>query len=191
MSLVSAHDDKSHAPSKDKMKMMAKISYHNYVDQQGNMKMPMDYQQNWHHLGSSALLNSEKVDKNKTVASIHSIYAQPRAVEHYQATGEFADGTILIKEIRLTNHDSMTTGRVAHSTDIDIWFMMIKDTKGRFKGNKHWGNGWGWALFNAAEPEKNVSEGMEKGCIGCHTPVKNNDWIYTDIYPALRLMKSK
>jgi hypothetical protein len=65
------------------------------------------------------------------------------------------------------------------------WFVMIKDAKGRFKDNPHWDAGWGWGLYYVADPKKNVSEGFNRSCKGCHIPAKLDDWVYVDGYLAL------
>ena len=41
---------------------------------------------------------------------------------------------------------------------------MIKDAKGRFPGNDLWGDGWGWALFEAKDPKKNVATDYTTDC---------------------------
>ncbi len=62
---------------------------------------------------------------------------------------------------------------------------MIKDTEGRFMGNKLWGRVWGWSLFKAKDPTKAVTEDFKTECIPCHVPAKKDDWIYVRGYPAL------
>ena len=38
-----------------------------------------------------------------------------------------------------------------------MWFVMIKDEKGRYPGNPLWGDGWGWALFKTDAPDKQIA----------------------------------
>ena len=71
-------------------------------------------------------------------------------------------------------------------TDIKIWFVMIKDSKGRFPGNDLWGDGWGWALFEAKEPARNVATDYKTDCKLCHVPAKKDDWVYIRGYPVLK-----
>ncbi|MGR9045740.1 MAG: cytochrome P460 family protein, partial [Gammaproteobacteria bacterium] len=78
-----------------------------------------------------------------------------------------------------------TTGRAQWATGIASWFVMIKDTEGRFKASPHWGDGWGWALFQAENPAVNDSKGYAESCQGCHIPAKHNDWVYLEGYPTL------
>ncbi len=39
---------------------------------------------------------------------------------------------------------------------------MVKDSTGRFEGkNLRWAEGWGWAMFKADNPQKQVAEFFE------------------------------
>ena len=62
----------------------------------------------------------------------------------------------LVKEALKVKSATMTTGAAQWAGDINIWFVMVKDTQGRFKGNPHWAQGWGWALYEAKNPALNV-----------------------------------
>ena len=57
---------------------------------------------------------------------------------------------------------------------------------GQVKDSPNWGDGWGWALFLVDDKSKNVATDYKKGCIGCHIPVKDTDWIHLHGYPVLR-----
>ena len=93
---------------------------------------------------------------------------------------------MLVKEVHESKSDRLTTGHASWSTDTKIWFVMIKDQKERFKNSDHWGDGWGWALFEAADPSKNVSAGYDTSCLACHVPAEDSDWVYTYGYPDLK-----
>ena len=158
------------------------VKFSPYGDAKGNITRPKNFATKWAHLGSVAATNK----KGEDVASVHSTYTQPESLRVYQKTGKFPGGATIIKEVRNAAVSELTTGRVARQEEVDVWFVMIKDTKRRFKTNAHWGNGWGWALYEAKAPEKNVSKGYEKSCIGCHTPVEETDWLHVETYPRLR-----
>ena len=113
------------------------------------------------------------------------MYTQPKAIAAYRKTGKFPDGAVLVKELLNAKTGPMTTGTISWGHEIEGWFVMIKDTKGRFEGNKLWGDGWGWALFEAKDPTKNVSTGYDASCIDCHSPVEDSDWVYVYGYPEL------
>jgi len=117
---------------------------------------------------------------------MHNVYTQPETITAFNKTGEFPDGAVLVKEVRETKVDGLTTGHTAWSTNMKLWFVMIKDRKERFEDSDHWGDGWGWALFEARDPSKNVSAGYDTSCLGCHVPAEDSDWVYTYGYPSLK-----
>lgn len=71
------------------------------------------------------------------------------------------------------------------TSDLKQWFVMVKDTEGRFENNPIWGDGWGWALYKPDAKTVNVAKDYKKDCLGCHISAKGKDWIYTEAYPTL------
>lgn len=159
--------------------------YDTIVDANGAIAFPADYK-SWSYLGSWAVVN-EGGEGN----GIHNVFTTQDAIDAYNATGEFPDGAVLVKEVFASQGAQLTTGAANWATDAQVWFVMVKDTKGRFSGNPLWGNGWGWALFNASDPTKQVATDFEADCLGCHVPAQDTDWIYTYAYPDLTQKKSQ
>jgi hypothetical protein len=149
------------------------------VDKTGNIRKPADYRDLYQALGTFAVtgLNGD--------TEMHYTYASPGTAEYYRKNGKFADGTVLVKEVFATDHAQLTTGDAHWASAIKVWFVMIKDEKGRYPGNPLWGNGWGWALFKADAPDKQVAINYKKDCLGCHVPAQATDWIYVQGYPVL------
>jgi hypothetical protein len=69
---------------------------------------------------------------------MHYTYASPGAAEYYRRNKKFADGTVLVKEVFGTDHAQLTTGNANWATNIKVWFVMIKDAKGRYPNNPLW-----------------------------------------------------
>lgn len=153
-----------------------------YVDDKGNITRPTDFRDKWIFLGSWI-----HPDKNLNEDGFHEVFTQLGVVEKFKKNGnKFPNGAVLVKEVRSAKSASMTTGpNVLHSSDQVLWFVMIKDSKGRFPDNSNWGDGWGWALYYAKDPSKNVSTDYKNDCIGCHIPAKQTDWLYIQGYPSL------
>jgi hypothetical protein len=149
------------------------------VDKAGNIRKPADVRDFDQLLGTYSV-----VDLNNDT-ELHVTYASPGAAQYYRKNGKFADGTVLVKEVFGTDHGSMTTGEVHWAKATKVWFVMIKDDKGRYPGNPLWGDGWGWALFKADAPDKQVATNYKKDCLGCHVPAKTTDWVYIQGYPVL------
>ena len=162
------------------VKPQSNSSYNGFdlVDKTGNIRKPADYRDHYQALGTFTVLDP-KGDE------MHYTYASPGTAEYYRKTGKFADGTVLVKEVFGTDHGQMTTGDAHWAKGTKVWFVMIKDDKGRYPGNPLWGDGWGWALFKSDAPDKQVAVGYQKDCIGCHIPAKTTDWVYIQGYPVL------
>ena len=151
-----------------------------YVDGNGNIEFPSNFETSMVHLGSWFVPEGG-------ASGFHGVYTEKKSVEAFRRTGEFPDGATLVKELRLSASGNFTTGEgVSYATNgVKQWFVMVKDTKGRFAGNGNWGDGWGWALFKPDNPAKNVSTDYRKDCIGCHLPARDRDLIYSEAYPLL------
>jgi cytochrome c len=153
-----------------------------YVTKDGGISRPTNYRETFLHLGSWAVATKP----DKPVDEMHNVYTRPEDVQAYHRDGKFPDGAVLVKEITNIGSDKMTTGQSSWSTDIKVWFVMVKDSNGRFPGNDLWGDGWGWALFEAKDPKKNVATDYKTDCKLCHVPAKKDDWVYIRGYPVLK-----
>jgi hypothetical protein len=167
---------------------MAKPLFSANVDDKGHISLPDDFRVDMAHLGSWFVPEGD-------ASGFHDVYTEKISVEHYRKTGEFPDGATLVKELRASHAGTYTTGKnVSYASDgLKQWFVMVKDSKGRFANNPLWGDGWGWALYKPDNKEggkfKNLATNYKTDCIGCHIPAKQTDWIYTEAYPSLRSEK--
>jgi len=152
-----------------------------YVDQVGGIALPDPkiVRAEWAHLGTWA------VQGNDGVSEFHTVYTQRDTVSGYQKTGRFPDGAVLVKEVRMAASGTMTTGDVSWNSNEVLWFVMVKDTKDRFPDNPIWANQWGWGLFRASDPAKNVATDFSVDCMSCHLPARDTDWVYTQGYRVL------
>lgn len=150
--------------------------FSDYVDAEGTIRLPENFRRDWVNIGNWAVAKKQGED----VSEFHDVYTPKEVVELYNATGKWPDGAPMVKELRHAHPEKLTTGWTAHEGDIKLWFVMIKNAEGRFKGHKDWGVGWGWAQFNVDDPAKNVSKNYRISCVGCHTPRKDTDWIYME-----------
>ncbi|MGE4406231.1 cytochrome P460 family protein [Pseudomonas sp.] len=151
------------------------------VDDKGNIKVPADYQTAYQMLGTWAVA----ADAGPGSKEMHVVYASPGTIDAYRRAGHFPDGSVLVKEVFKTTTQPMTTGTVSRAGTRAGWFVMVKDDIGRYPKNKLWGDGWGWAWFDATDPKKTSSTDYKKDCQSCHVPAQASDWIYTHGYPPL------
>src|SRR5438874_861598 len=127
-----------------------------YVTKDGGISRPTDYRDTFEYLGSYAVATKP----DKPLDEMHVVYARPEDVRAYRRDGKFPDGATLVKEVTRVGSDKLTTGQSHWATDIKLWFVMIKDAKGRFPGNDLWGDGlaivllWiGGMMFTAYQAE--------------------------------------
>lgn len=163
----------------------------------GAIRVPEGYRL-WPTLGTWAHANTGPILKmnGPGLHEYHVVYTQPETIAHYQKTGQFPDGAVLVKELLNANTMAMTTGpAVGHATTTKGWFVLVRDTKGRYKDSPLWGEGWGWSFFTADDAVHTASKNFKVDCVGCHIPAKqlapanaleDDKWIYTFGYPVLR-----
>lgn len=152
------------------------------VDNKGNLRVPSDYRTAYEVLGTWAVAKDEGPGSKQ----LHMVYVSPGTTAAFRKNGQFPDGTVLVKEVFDTTTKDMTTGTVSSAGTLAGWFVMVKDSAGRFPGNKLWGDGWGWSWFDADHPRKTTSTDYTTDCQSCHEPARQSDWIYTNGYPTLK-----
>jgi cytochrome c len=160
-------------------------SFSPYVGKDGEIRRPTDYREKFQYIGSSAVATKP----GGAIDEMHNVYAPADDVKAFQRDGKFPDGAVLVKEVTKVGTEKLSAGEAHWSTDPKLWFVLVKDTKGRFPGNDLWGDGWGWALFLANDPAENVASDYKVDCRTCHIPAKQDDWIYVRVYPALKNKK--
>jgi hypothetical protein len=158
----------------------------------GSISVPSDYTR-WATLGTWAHANTESPSGSH---EYHVVYTQPETINYYKKNGRYPDGAVLVKELLYAETMPMTTGpAISHATKIKGWFVLVRDTQGRFKNSKLWGDGWGWSFFNAFDSQKTVSTDYQKNCLACHLPARDlanenahdeDKWVYTLGYPILQ-----
>ena len=168
---------------------LGSTTYKNYVDSEGNISLPNDFQRDWVFLGSWSIAMKEAEISGSAsghgAAGLHNVYTQRAVIDFFQKNQKFPDGAVFIKELLKAKTENMTTGTVSRGVEVEGWFVMVKDTKERFSANPLWGDGWGWALFKAEHPNETVTKNYHSECLGCHVPARNDDGIYLDGYPLL------
>ena len=151
------------------------------VGEAGDLTLPdVDFRAEWTMLGSWTVNGDDGAD------GIHVVYTQPGVAAAFRETGVFPDGAVLIKELLSGATEDLTTGNISYAGEVEGWFVMVKDSAGRYPGNTLWGDGWGWGFFEANDPGTLVTTDYVAECKSCHIPARATDWIYTRAYPVLR-----
>ncbi len=151
-----------------------------YVDGEGRINRPTEYRKGWAHLGTY-FVQGERPDGN----SMHSVYTERSTLDSYLSNGEWPDGATLVKEVRGVTGAVLSTGNASWAGLPQVWFVVVKDRQGRFPGNPLWGDGWGWALFEADRPDRQAANDYRQDCLACHEPARDTDLVYVQGYPVL------
>lgn len=140
-------------------------------DAPGGFAFPADYR-DWRSVAVSS-----RVD-NGTIRLITGNDIAIDAVRHKQ-TNPWPDGTILCKVVWKQRLDPAWKGAVIPGVFVQVEFMFRDKVK--YASTE----GWGWARWLGPEL---TPYGLKDGestttCISCHTPVKDNNWVFT--HPAI------
>jgi len=147
----------------------------------GKLKRPEGYRK-WVYVGTPLTPN----DLNGGEAAFpdfHAVYIDPESFDHFEKTGEFRDGTVIVKELVLVGAKEASSGKGYFMGDFTGLETAIKDSK-RFKDEP---GKWGYFTFGHKYPLKNetASEGTT-ACNTCHQTSAKLDHVFTQYYPVLR-----
>lgn len=154
--------------------------------EKGELKLPADFRR-WVFLGSPLTPHTLN-GGNAGFPEYHNVYVQHHAFEAYRRTGQFPEGTILVKELQLTlpgQHPDGSRGEAsgrgffpAALNGIDI---SVKDSK-RFKDT----NGWGFFNFGHHAPPyaKTAAVQPKAACAGCHES-NATDMVFSKFYAPI------
>lgn len=122
----------------------------------------------------------------------HNVYVEPSAFEHYERTGEWAEGTQIAKELALVrqnnNAENGSTAEVSgigyQQGEFQGLELAVKDSS-RFP---EMAGGWAYFSFgHKAEPYEASAEAFpEEACNACHAASADTDFVFTQFYPVIR-----
>jgi Cytochrome P460 len=155
----------------------------------GQLVLPSGFRK-WVFMGGPITPNALNNGK-APFPEFHSVYIELDNLRYYQSHGKFPEGTVLVKELTLTQTGKYPDGSVdsaagrgyypsaLHGLDV-----MVKDSK-RFKGT----NDWGFFTFgHHAPPYQSTAKEMSSAeCASCHIAgVSKTDMVWVQYYPLLR-----
>ena len=156
----------------------------------GELERPKDYR-TWVYIGSP-LTPNDMNDGHAAFPEFHNVYIDPASYEHYKTTGEFRDGTVLIKELVSVGSKSTASGKGYFEGEFLGVEAMVKD-KARYSKEP---SNWGFFRFTDEEAAASGKKGNLKkfapnvasNCTTCHAG-GDQDRVFTQHYPVLRAAK--
>lgn len=127
----------------------------------------------------------------------HNVYVEPSAFQHYAATGEWPEGTQIVKELTTIyqNDNDPDTGTSAEVSGIGYQQGEFNGLELTVKDSKRFGNmPGGWAYFSFghhAPPYADKAAAFPpEACNACHEGNAADDFVFTQFYPVLRALKN-
>ena len=158
-------------------------------DPDGKLELPTGFRK-WVFVGAPLTPNALNNGK-ANFPEYHHVYIEQKNVDAYLKTGEFPEGTVIVKELtRVLNPtfpDGSRTepsGRGYFNGQYNGIDLTVKDSK-RFAKT----NGWGFFTFghHPLPYTQWAAEAPASECAGCHqTFVAKTDMTWVQFYPLLR-----
>lgn len=158
-------------------------------DKDGNLIQPENNSwRTWIFIGTPVTPNSLNPPK-AAFPEFHNVYIDPTSFEHYSKTGEFPEGTLLIKELVSVGATKAPSGNGFFEGDFIGLEAAYKDSK-RFPNRK--GN-WGYFTFEHGPYPYPKTAALQPvaACNSCHDAFATEDGVFTQYYPVIRAAKPK
>lgn len=149
----------------------------------GELERPTGFRE-WVHVGTPLTPNSLNNGK-AAFPEFHIVYMDPKSWKHWKKTGEFREGTILMKELVSVGSTAAVSGNGFFQGD----YIGLEAT---IKSSKHFPDEPGnWAYFRftneeGGELKTNSAPIPTEGCNSCHAASAADDFVFTQYYPVLR-----
>ena len=152
----------------------------------GKLKQPVGYRK-WVYIGTPVTPNDMN-DGEASFPEFHEVYMDPESFAHYEKTGKFRDGTVLVKELSSVGSKEAPSGKGYFQGEFTGLEVTIKDSK-RFKDEPGY---WAYFSFGHKYPLKaEVAKNAVAACNQCHQDNAKTDWVFSQYYPALRAAAPK
>ncbi len=170
----------------EKVEVKAEVkAFAEYTDE-GKLKQPVGYRK-WPFIGTPVTPN-DKNDGAAAFPEFHIVYIDPTSFEHYEKTGEFRDGCVIVKELTTVGDTSASSGKGYFMGEYSGLEVSIKDSK-RFKDEP---SNWAYFSFGHKIPLKETAtKNAAASCSDCHSKNAKQDLVFTQYYPVLRAAAPK
>lgn len=161
---------------------------------EGAVQQPVGYRE-WIYVGTPLTPNALN-EGEAAFPEFHNVYVEPSAFKAFSETGEWPDGSQIVKELTTIrdNDNNPENGSSAEVSGIGYFQgefsgleLTVKDSQ-RFPDEP--GN---WAYFsfghNAPPYAETAKAFPAESCNACHEANAETDFVFTQFYPVLRAAK--
>jgi len=160
----------------------AKQIHYARFTQDSELLMPRNYRE-WVFIGAS-VTPADMNDGKPAFPEFHNVYIDPASWEHWKETGEFRDGTIIVKELVGVGGKQAVSGNGYFPGEFNGIAATVKDSK-RFAERPE---NWAYFGFESYEAKRGALQ-ADEACSACHKANAEQDMIFTQYYPVLRAAK--
>ncbi len=151
------------------------------INSDGNLVRPTGFRE-WVYVGTP-LTPNELNPPEAPFPEFHNVYVDPDSWSHFKATGEFRDGTIIVKELATVGANAAVSGNGFFMGDFRGLEATIKSAQ-YFPDEP--GN-WAYFSFGHDYPLAETAEAFPTAaCNACHAASAATDFVFTQYYPVLR-----
>lgn len=154
----------------------------------GELLQPTGFRE-WVFIGSP--LTPHGLNNGKAgFPEFHNVYVEPAAYRHYAKTGQWPEGTVLVKELQLTRQGTYADGSRDEASGRGYFPSTPNGLDVSVKDSKRFADTNGWAFYNFghhAPPYASVAPAAPKdACAGCHMSSAHQDMVFSDFYQQLK-----
>lgn len=153
-----------------------------HFNKDGELLTPRNYRE-WIFVGSP-VTPKDMNDGNPAFPEFHNVYIDPTSWAHWKKTGQFRDGTIIVKELVSVGTKESASGHGYFQGEFLGIAATVKDSK-RFTDRP---NHWAYFGFESYE-SKSAAPQADESCNACHKANAAEDNVFTQHYPVLRAGK--
>lgn len=153
------------------------------MGQQRTLTRPEGYRE-WVYIGTP-LTPHDMNGGEAAFPEFHNVYIDPKSFAAYKKTGEFPEGTTIVKELVSVGSKAATSGKGYFMGEFIGLEVAVKDSK-KYADSFAWGFysfGHEYPLADKATPQPKAN------CATCHQANAAEDMVFTQYYPVARAAK--
>jgi Cytochrome P460 len=136
-----------------------------------DIKLPTGYRQ-WFHVNTMVV--SKDSPLFDAIGGMHNVYINSVGEAALKKGGAYPNRTMFVSDVHeFTVSDGSYVEGARKGTAV-----MVKDAK-KYAST----GGWGFQLFAGGDPAKPIVTDAAKMCFECHTPKKDQDYVYSTYIP--------
>lgn len=159
----------------------------------GELLLPQGFRK-WVFVGSPLTPHALN-DGEAGFPEFHNVYVEPAAYDHYVDHGVWPEGTMMVKELQLTQAGTFPDGSRVEVSGRGYFPGVTNGMDVSVKDSRRFADTRGWGFFNfghhAAPYAESAAEAPVDACAGCHMASAHEDMVFTGFYQLLKPLASQ